>query len=98
MKVILLFKSKMCGPCRMFEPQLKAACEECGVQYIPVDVEENETFTLWKPFTTSELIQHFSITSSGRAVYIHDSDDENSQIVWFNKPTKKDEIIRNISI
>ena len=96
MKAILLFKSKMCGPCKMFEPQLNQVCESIGINYIPVDVEESEVFDLWKKVTTKELIEKFGIMSSGKAVYIKDTTKEDSPTIIYERPKRAADIIKDI--
>ena len=98
MKAILLFKSKMCGPCKMFEPQLKEVCETLNIDYIPVDVEENETFKLWNDLTTQELINKFGITSSGKAVYLHTAEIEDGPTIIYERPKRAADIINDIKM
>ena len=94
---LLLFKSKTCGPCKMFEPQILKAAETTGVEYIPVDVAENETFHFWKDLTTVDLLEKFSINSSGVLVFLLDETKEDSPTIMFNKPTKAENIIERIN-
>lgn len=96
MKAILLFKSKTCGPCKMFEPQLKDVCTTLNINYIPVDVEETEEFNLWKNLTTSELIEKFAVSSSGKAVYLDDISNENCMMLVYERPKKAADIIKDI--
>ena len=96
MKAILLFKSKTCGPCKMFEPQLKQVCETLNINYIPVDVEESEEFNLWKKMTTRELIEKFGIMSSGKAVYLNDTDKEDGPTIIYDRPKRAADIIKDI--
>jgi thiol-disulfide isomerase/thioredoxin len=95
MKAILLFKSKMCGPCKMFEPQLKEVCETLNIDYIPVDVEENCIFKLWKDLTTQELINKFGISSSGKAVYLHTAETEGGPTIIYERPKRAADIIND---
>lgn len=98
MKAILLFKSKTCGPCKMFEPQLKEVCEELNINYYPIDVEESESFNFWKELTTSELIEKFGIISSGKAVYLHSADVENGPTIIFERPKRACDIKKDIEM
>lgn len=98
MKVMLLFKSKSCGPCKMFEPQLKEVCEKMNIEYIPVDVEESGTFKLWTDLTTSELIEKFSITSSGKAVYLSTAEVEDGPTIIYERPKRAADIIKDVEM
>ena len=94
---LLLFKSKTCGPCKMFEPQVIKASEETGVEYIPVDVEEDDEFYLWKKLTTKELLEKFAIQSSGMLVFLIDEAKENGPMVLFERPCAAANIVRTIN-
>lgn len=98
MKVILLFKSKSCGPCKMFEPQLKEVCETLNINYIPVDVEESNVFELWKNVSTAELIEKFAITSSGKAVFLQTAEVEDGPTIIYERPKRAADIIRDIGM
>lgn len=94
---LLLFKSKTCGPCKMFEPQILKASQETGVDYIPIDVEENNTYHLWKDLTTKELLEKFGITSSGTLIILSNETVEDSQMVEFSRPCAAANIIKTIN-
>ena len=93
---LLLFKSKMCGPCKMFEPQIIKASTEANVEYIPVDVEENNTYHLWKDLTTKELLEKFAIKSSGILILLMNENAENGPMVEFERPCAAANIIKTI--
>ena len=93
---LLLFKSKMCGPCKMFEPQIIKASSETNVEYIPIDVEEDNTYHLWKDLTTKELLEKFAIKSSGILVLLMNENVENGPMVEFERPCAASNIIKTI--
>lgn len=58
-KKLILFKSPTCGPCKMFEPQLKKLAEAINAEYTFVDV------------TTESGLEHaklYHVTHSGEAL------------------------------
>ena len=94
---LLLFKSKTCGPCKMFEPQVIMASKETNVEYIPIDVEEDNTYHLWKDLSTKDLLEKFSIQSSGVLVLLKDENKEDCYTVRFERPTAASNIIKTIN-
>ena len=94
---LLLFKSKMCGPCKMFEPQILKASEETGVEYIPIDVEEDNVYHLWKDLTTKELLNKFAIRTSGILVFLTDETIEDKPMVMFERPCAAANIVKTIN-
>ena len=94
---LLLFKSKTCGPCKMFEPQIIKASTETGVDYIPIDVEENNMYHFWKDLSTKDLIEKFSIQSSGILIFLVDENIENGPMVIFERPCAAVNIIKTIN-
>ncbi len=59
-----LFKSPTCGPCKMFEPQLKQAAKECNINLSICDVTTDEGLV---------EANKFNITNSGQAILINDN-------------------------
>ena len=57
------FKSPMCGPCKMFQPQLVKATEETGVELITYDVDTPEG---------ADEAAKFNVCSSGVAILLKD--------------------------
>ena len=94
---LLLFKSKTCGPCKMFEPQIIKASKETSVEYIPIDVEEDDTYHLWKYLTTKDLLEKFAIKSSGILVLLMNENIENGPMVEFERPCAAASIIKTIN-
>ena len=86
----------MCGPCKMFEPQIIKASSETNVEYIPIDVEEDNTYHLWKDLTTKELLEKFAIKSSGILVLLMNENVENGPMVEFERPCAASNIIKTI--
>lgn len=97
MMKLILFKSKTCGPCKMFEPQILKASEETGIEYIPVDVEENNTYHFWKDLTTEDLLKKFAIRSSGILVFLLDETKEDKPTIIFDRPCPASNIIKMIN-
>jgi len=94
---LLLFKSKTCGPCKMFEPQIVKASNETGIKYIPIDVEENNIYHFWKDLTTKDLLEKFAIQSSGILVLLINETIEDGPTVMFERPCPADHIIKIIN-
>jgi len=94
---LLLFKSKTCGPCKMFEPQVIKASAETGVEYVPIDVEESNTYHFWKDLTTNDLLEKFAIKSSGILILLMNEDVEDGPMVEFERPCAASNIVKTIN-
>lgn len=94
---LLLFKSKTCGICKLFEPQIKIVAEKLGIDLIPIDVEENENFNLWTNVSTIDLLNKFDIRSAGKLLFLLNENDENGAMILFERPQKSDDLLKKIN-
>ena len=93
---LLLFKSKTCGICKLFEPQVKEAAKQLNIDPIFVDVEENENFNLWSNVSTLDLLNKFDIRSSGKLLFLLNENDENGAMILFERPQKAQDLVKRI--
>ena len=93
---LLLFKSKTCGICKLFEPQVKAAAEQLNINPIFVDVEESETFNLWSSVSTLDLLNKFGIRSAGKLLFLLDETKEDGPMILFERPQKAQDLVKRI--
>lgn len=73
MKKFVIFKSPMCGPCKMFLPQIQIASKELNIPYEEVDVTTDEGF---------EKANNNKVSSSGVLILFEDD----KEIKRWNRP------------
>lgn len=82
-KKLILFKSPTCGPCKMFEPQLKKLAEQINAEYTFIDV----TTELGLDYASKNGVTH-----SGEAWLMIDND---IKIRW-NRPCAVEKLLADV--
>lgn len=84
MKKLILFKSPFCGPCKMFEPNLKEAAKQLNIEYEFIDVSTEQGLD----YASEHGVKH-----SGTAWYVND----NNILITWEHPCSIEKLLSDIN-